>query len=247
MTDIRSCTGDVTAFGVVVEVLGGDADARKTCNRALDSVWEEDAGLGFNVMLPSGDFLSSFDRAIRAVVQHRLDAGSLRALVAWNGPRRTTAQEARVASEVLLEAAKSGDKNAASTGLDFIHFELLRSETKAPMEYLISMFGDEALAVPFGLLEESIDGNKNFSHWFPRMLEIAMPTNSQRAMRLVLTILGNNNYEARQAASGLLSSVAKLDAPSLPDHAGLTRGSSGARGACEVHRIIGDTERNLIA
>src|SRR5260370_30913837 len=101
-------------------------------------------------MLLSGVFLSSCERATDAVSDRRLPAGALRALVAWNGPRPTSMEEARVAAEALLTAAKSGDNRAASTGIDFIHFALLRSKPDTPIKYLIGMFGDATLEVPFG-------------------------------------------------------------------------------------------------
>lgn len=204
-------------FVGVAEIFDRDsnADLRARCNAALDVLWEADPALGFDSMLSSGDFLSSFKRAIHAVSDRRLPAGALRALVAWNGPRPTNIEEARVAAEVLLTAAKSGDNRAASTGIDFIHFALLRSKPNTPIEYLIAMFGDATLEVPFGLLEESIDGKKTFSRWFPRMFQIIMPANPARAIQLEIETLGSDNYEASQAASGLLHSIAELDGPLL--------------------------------
>ncbi len=143
-------------------------------------------------------------------------------------------EEARVAAEVLLTAAKSGDNRAASTGIDFIHFALLRSKPDTPIEYLIGMFGDETLEVPFGLLEESIDGKKAFSHWFPRMFQIVMPANPARAIQLEIATLGSDNYEASQAASGLLHSIAELDGSLLMAQLG----QAMLEGRGKIHFVI---------
>jgi hypothetical protein len=239
---VESCTQTRRAdfmrgyFVGVAEIFGrdGNADLRTKCNAALDVLWEVDPALGFDSMLPSGDFLSSFERAIHAVSDRRLPAGALRALVAWNGPRPTSMEEARVAAEVLLTAAKSGDNRAASTGIDFIHFALLRSKPDTPVEYLIGMFGDETLEVPFGLLEESIDGKKAFSHWFPRMFQIVMPANPARAIQLEIATLGSDNYEASQAASGLLHSIAELDGSLLMAQLG----QAMLEGRGKIHFVI---------
>ena len=198
----------------------GNEQLRVRCNQVLDELFGKSVGFAFDAMLPSGDFLRSFDRAIGAIRAKQLPGAALRSFAAWNGPRHTTPAEAKTASEVLLTISREGDKDAASTALDFIHFALMRERPDDPSAFLIEMFEDESLETIFGLLEESSKDKSNLSHWFPRLFQLALPTNPGRAVGIVISMLSAGSYEASQAASGLLHTIAKADPMSLMDALG---------------------------
>jgi hypothetical protein len=198
----------------------GNEELRTACNQVVDALWKESAGLAFDVMLRSGDFLYSFRRAIEAVCSKQLPADVLKSFVAWNGPRRATPEEARIAAKVLLDAAISGDGSAAATGLEFIHFALVRDKPKYPTDYAVSLFGDPNLEIPFGLIEQSLRDESNFSHWFQGVFQVAMPVNPERAVRLAVSMLASGSYEASKAASGLMHALATLDASFLMEDLG---------------------------
>jgi hypothetical protein len=178
---------------------------RSKLNTALDAIWQDDPILGFSVMLPSGDFLSSFERSIAGVKAKQIPAALLQSLAAWNGPRHTTALEARRAAETLLESAKSGDEYAATTGLDFIQFLLMRDQQVDAMGFLATLFEDASLETVFGLLELTATQSKQFSHWFSKLFVTALSANPARATKLVVEMMKSDRYEVGKAASELIS------------------------------------------
>ncbi len=189
-----------------------EENLKTCCNAVLDELWKKNAVLAFDAMLPSGDFLNSFNRAIEAVRANHLSAATLRSFAAWNGLRHTTANEARVASEVLLAVSRGGDKQAAATGIDFIHLALLREQASDSLEFLVKMFDDARLDTVFGLLEQSLENTNNFSHWFQALFQLALPSDTERAVRLAISMLATGSYEASEAAGGLMHSLAEIDA-----------------------------------
>jgi hypothetical protein len=195
---------------------------RVRCNMVLDELWRKNVGFAYDAMLPSGDFLGSFDRVLAAVRAKQLPAAAMRALAAWNGPRHTSPAEAKEASEVLLAASREGDKDAASTALEFIHFSLMRKQEDDSSSLLIGMFDDENLETVFGLLEESSKDKGNPSHWFAHLFQLALPSNLGRAFGIAISMLSTGGYEASQAASGLFHTMAETDPKLLMDALGET-------------------------
>lgn len=199
----------------------GNEHLKVRCNHALNALWGENVGFAYDAMLPSGDFLRSFDRTIDAVRSKQLPAAAMRSFAAWNGSRHTAPEEAKLASEVLLMVSREGDKRAASTALDFIHFALMREQAGDPSAFLIQMFEDGRLETVFGLLEESSKDKSNFSHWFPRLFQLAFPSNPARAVGIAISMLAAGSYEASQAASGLMHTMAEADPTSLMSALGM--------------------------
>jgi hypothetical protein len=189
-------------------------------NAAIDEIWQADPILAFSVMLPSGDFLSSFNRAIAGVREKQIPASLLRAFAAWNGRRHTSPLEARMATETLLECARSGDVHAAATGLDFIQFLLMRHQEEPKTQFLATLFEDENLDTFFGLLELAVTPSRQFPHSFTRIFARALPANPSRAARLVVEMMKSDDYDVSNAGSGLLHSVALLEAPALMEAIG---------------------------
>jgi hypothetical protein len=189
-------------------------------NAALDELWHADPSLAFNVMLPSGDFLNSFSRAIAGVEANQIPAEFLRAFAAWNGRRHTSSTEARLAVEVLLRHARAGDGLAAATGLDFIQFLLMRHQEEPKTGFLVAVFEDPQLDTIFGLLEHAVTQPKTFPHSFTGIFARVLPADPLRAARLVVGMMKSKDYEVNQAASGLLHSVASLEPRALMDAIG---------------------------
>jgi hypothetical protein len=199
----------------------GDPERVKTlCNSTIDMIWGLNPSLAYNVMLPSGDFLRSFERTIEAVIAKLLPAAALRPFAAWNGPRQTTTEEARTAAEILLVEARQGDQQAAAIGIDFIQFALTRQEASSSSRFLMQMFSDNRLDTVFGLLEESINNRNQIPHWFQHLFQLALASNTERAVDLVISMLAHGSYEASEAASGLMHSLAVVDSSKLMEKLG---------------------------
>lgn len=194
---------------------------RRKLNECLDGLWEGDPVFAFNVMTLAGDFVNAFARAIVAVRTKRLRAGFLHTFVAWNGSRHTSPGEARVAAETLLEAASTGDQDAADTGIEFIVFVSMRaSGEEEKLEVLQEIFGDESLEVVFGLLERSALKSQRGSHWFSQIFARVMPANPDRAVGILLQMMQSSTFEVSQAATGLFASVAAVRPQQLMDAIG---------------------------
>jgi hypothetical protein len=190
-------------------------------NAALDRFWAEDPVLGFNVMLPSGDFVHSFNRAISAVNEGTIPAAFLRAFAAWNGPRHTSPKEARVAAQTLLAAAGREDRKAAETGLEFIVFLLMRtSDAEDRLEWLQRVFQDKSLNVIFGLLERAALNVRRQTSRFAEIFVRVLPADPDRATSILIQMMGSEEYEVLEIAAGLFSSVAALRPQQLMDGIG---------------------------
>jgi hypothetical protein len=180
-------------------------------NACLDALWNEDPVFAFQIMTLAGDTVHSFERAIAAVREKKIGAGYLNTFVAWNGQRHTWPGEARLAAETLLDLAQQGDENAASTGIEFIVFVLMRTtESEDKLEWLQRVFGDKLLDTIFGLLEHaSLEGAKE-THWFSQIFSRVLPANPDRATSILLQMMQNTSYEVSEVASGLFPTVAKI-------------------------------------
>lgn len=193
---------------------------RTKLNAAIDEIWQTDPTLALSVTLPSGDFLSSFERALAGVKKKEIPTTVLRAFAAWNGRRHTSDCEARTATEILLASAASGDAHAAAIGLDFIQFILMRHNEEPKTDHLAALYEDEKLDTLFGLLELAVAGSRDLPHSFTRIFARALPADPLRAARLVVEMMKSDDYDVSNAASGLLHSVAELGAPALMEAIG---------------------------
>jgi hypothetical protein len=194
---------------------------RKKLSASLDGLWKEDPILGFNVMVPSGDFVQSFARAIAGVAGKKIRAGCLRTFAAWNGPRHTSPVEARIAAQTLLDAAREGDEDAADTGIEFLVFLLMRTDaSEDKLAWLQIVFNDESLGVIFGLLEQATLKTSRLSHWFSQIFARVLPANPDRGTSLLIQMMQSESYETSEAAAGLFASVAAVRPQQLMDGIG---------------------------
>lgn len=194
---------------------------QRRLNAALDGLWAEDPVLGFDVMFPSGDFVHSFDRAIRAVDAGTIPAAFLRTFAAWNGPRHTLPKEARIAAQTLLAATRKGDNKAAETGLEFIVFLLMRrSDAEDRLEWLQRVFQDKSLNVIFGLLEHAALNVRRQTSRFAEIFARVLPADPDRATSVLIQMMGSEEYEVLEIAAGLFSSVAASRPQQLMDGIG---------------------------
>jgi hypothetical protein len=122
-------------------------------------------------------------------------------VAAWNGPRHTWPEEARLAAQTLLEAALNGDEDAADTGIEFIVFLLM-------------------LDVVFGILEQAARKTNKLSHWFSQIFSRALPANPDRATSILIQMIKSDDYDTSETAVGLFTSVATARPQQLMDGIG---------------------------
>ncbi len=195
--------------------------ANDELNKSLDDIWASDPVLAFHVMIPSGEFVNSFTRAINGVREKQIPTGFLRTLAAWNGPRHTSPAEARLAAQTLLQAVLEGDEDAADTGIEFIVFLLMRvGDSVDKLVWLQTVFKDGSLNVVFGLLEQSAQKSKKLSHWFSQIFARVLPANPDRAASILIQMMQSDSYEISQTAEVLFASVAAVRPEKLMDGIG---------------------------
>jgi hypothetical protein len=195
-------------------------EIRAQANLLLNDLWEQDAPLAYAAMLASGTFLRAFGRTIEAVSSGSLPPRYLDNFKAWNGQRHTNSAETKIACETLLVLAKNGDAEAANIGLEFLQFLFMRNQDEEKLEVLASLFGDDLADVVFGLLENSVPSRGRISHAFARIFATVMELDPQRAVRLVMRLLRDKEYETAELGSGLIASVAKADPAYLMEQIG---------------------------
>jgi hypothetical protein len=195
--------------------------AHKRLSTSLDDLWEKDPILGFHVMTLSGDFVQSFTRAIIGVREKKIHPSLLRNLAAWNGPRHTSALEARLAAQTLLAAARDGDEDAADIGIEFIVFLLMRTTaSEDKLVWLQSVFNDESLDVIFGLIEQATLKTRKLSDWFSQIFARVLPANPDRATSILIEMVQSDSYGTSQAAMDLFASIAAVRPQRLMDGIG---------------------------
>lgn len=177
-------------------------------NGLLDDLWEEDAPLAYAAMLASGTFLRAFSRTIEAVSSGALPPRYLDNFKAWNGQRHTNPAETKIACETLLVLAMNENAEAANIGLEFLQFLFMRNQDWEKLELLASLFGAGVADVVFGLLERSVPSKVRISHAFAGIFATVMELDPPRAVRLVMQLLRDKEYETAELGSGLIASVA---------------------------------------
>ena len=110
-------------------------------NKALDRVQSADPRLAFYIMLPTGDLLHSFDRAIRMVEAGQISPRLLTGLQVWVGNRKTTPEEAARAVRLLLPIVRNGEREAGTTAVDFVASQFYKLDAEGQGFVLTRMLG----------------------------------------------------------------------------------------------------------
>ena len=93
-------------------------------NNAIDRSSNIPPQLAFYIMLPAGDTVHSFERALSIVRNGRISSILLSNLLVWVGNRKTTPAEATAAVALLLPMLKSGDAEAGDTAIQFVAYQI---------------------------------------------------------------------------------------------------------------------------
>ncbi len=187
---------------------------------SLDELWKEDPILGFNVMVPSGDFVQSFARAIAGVTRKHPDP------MPWFGSRTFAAVERagdkrsnpiwqgrRIATQMSLlgrSAAREGDEDAADTGIEFLVFLLMRTdESEDKLAWLQIVFNDESLDVISDCWSIATLNTRRLSHWFSQIFGRVLPANPDRGTSLLIQMMQSESYETSEAAAVFFKSASR--------------------------------------
>jgi hypothetical protein len=174
--------------------------------QALDRIQAVNPPLAFYVMLPAGDLVKTFKRAMSMVAAGQVAPRLLSNLLVWVGNRKTTPEEAADAVNLLLPMAKSGDSEAGTTAIDFIAYQLHGASDDQEL-ILTQMFGAQ-LKNLWALLGAVVLNPGRQGHWFATVLLAAASFNPERSCKIGVAMLLSDSLQFAQEGEGTLAQLA---------------------------------------
>jgi hypothetical protein len=181
-------------------------------NRALDRVQESDPKLAFYIMLPGGDSVRSFERALAMVIAGTIPTRLLSNLQVWVGNRKTRPEEMGRAVRSLLAEAQAGDREAIDVAVDFVAYQINRVPPEEKVGLLIQIFG-EKLEDLWRLLELFIAHPGRADFWFAKVLQVATSADVARGCEMASRMIVSDSFQVEQEGEKLLGDLVQ----SYPD------------------------------
>jgi hypothetical protein len=194
---------DAFARGYVYGVTEGEFRETKRLNDALDHMQAANPRLAYYVMLPAGDSVHSFERAMSMVAAGRIPARLLVNLQVWVGNRKTTPDEARAAVRFLIPFVQSGE-----TAIDFIAYQINRVKGDEQRKLLVQMFGD-SLDELWTVMEAVVNNPGREAFWFVKVLQAAAVIDPIRACRIASRMLTSDDYQFSQQGQEIIAELAQ--------------------------------------
>lgn len=177
-------------------------------NQALDRVQEAEPKLAFYIMLPAGDSVRSFDRALDMMADGKIPARLLSNLQVWVGNRKTTPQEAGRAIRALLSIARSGDHDATDVAVDFVAYQINRVTSEEKSNLLIQIFG-EKLEDLWTLLELFVTHPSREEFWFGKVLQAATEIDVARGCEIASQMIVSDSFSLKEEGERLLEELVR--------------------------------------
>jgi hypothetical protein len=152
-------------------------------NREIDRIRETNPKLAFYIMLPAGDSVQSFERALTMVASAKIPARLLSNFQVWVGNRKTTPQEAGRAVRLLLSVAKTGERETIDVAIDFVAYQINKASPDAKAEMLGQVFG-EHLDDLWRLLDLFVASPGREDFWLAQVLRAAVQLDPVRGCEL---------------------------------------------------------------
>jgi hypothetical protein len=175
-------------------------------NLALDRVQQTDPKLAFYIMLPAGDSVRSFERALSMIAAGTLPTRLLSNLQVWVGNRKTTAEEAGRAVRSLLPLAQSGDSDAIAVAVDFVAYQINRVAPEEKSASLTEIFGD-GLEDLWTLLELFVAHPARDEFWFAKVLQVATEVDVTRGCEIASQMMVSDSFPMKQEGEKLLGEI----------------------------------------
>jgi hypothetical protein len=175
-------------------------------NRAIDRVQKVDPKLAFFIMLPAGDFVRSFERALTMVSGGQIPTRLLSNLQVWVGNRKTMPQEAGQAVRALIPIAQSGDRDAIDAAVDFVAYQINREAAEEKANLLTQIFG-EKLEDLWTLLELFAAHPAREDFWFAKVLQVAIEVDVARGCEVASQMIVSDSFPLKQEGEQLLAAL----------------------------------------
>ncbi|MHB8638734.1 MAG: hypothetical protein ACYDBL_02915 [Candidatus Acidiferrales bacterium] len=200
---------DAFARGYVYGIVEQSPSDLGVLNQELDRVEGVNPKLAFYIMLPAGDSVHSFERALAMVSSRKIAARLLSNLQVWVGNRKTTPTEAGQAVRLLLPIAQSEDHSAIDIALDFVAYQINRVATEEKTNLLHQIF-DKDITDLWALLELFVENPGREDFWFARVLRAAADLDPVRGCEIASQTVVGNSFPLKDEGGKLLEELAQL-------------------------------------
>ena len=198
---------DAFARGYVYGVTEQSPTDLSVLNRELDRVAGTNPKLAFYIMLPAGDAVHSFERALAMVGSREIGARLLSSLQMWVGNRKTTPVEAGQAVRLLLPIAESEDPSVVDTALDFVAYQINRVHDDEKIKILNEIFGSD-LSDLWRLLELFVENPGHEEFWFARVLRTTVDLDPERGCDIASRMVVGKSFPMKDEGEKLLEELA---------------------------------------
>jgi hypothetical protein len=178
-------------------------------NSEIDRIQKANAKLAFFIMLPAGDSLHSFDRALTLVNSGLVPARVLSNLQVWVGSRKTTPQEAGRAVRLLLPLAKAGECETIDVATDFVAYQINKAGQEGKAEILRQIF-DSNLEDLWSLLDLFVTDPGREDFWFAQVLRTAVQLDPARGCELASRMIIGDSFPMKGEGEKLIGELAQL-------------------------------------
>ncbi len=199
---------DAFARGYVYGVTEHPGPPLDRLNTEIDRIQEANPKLAFFIMLPAGDSVHSFERALTVVNSGQVPARVLSNLQVWVGSRKTTPQEAGRAARLLLSLAKAGDREVIDVAVDFVAYQINKSNPEGKSEVLLEIF-DQNLEHLWSLMDLFVANPGREDFWFAQVLRAAIELDPARGCELASRMIVGDSYPMKGEGEKLLAELAQ--------------------------------------
>jgi hypothetical protein len=198
---------DSLARGYLFGVIQSEPGQPERLNQALDRVQEVDPRLAFFIMLPAGDLLHTFDRAMSMVSARQISPHLLSNFQVWVGNRKTTPEEVASVVKLLIPLIRAGDGEAGSIAVDFVAYLLNRLSSETQMQVLREVFG-ETLEDLWILLDSVVSNPGREGFWFAVVLSKVAESNPNRACDIAASMVLSDSFQFSRSGDEVFGTLA---------------------------------------
>lgn len=199
---------DAFARGYVYGVTENAARELDRLNLEIDRIQETNPKLAFYIMLPAGDSVQSFERALTMVGSARIPARLLSNLQIWVGNRKTTPQEAGRAVRLLLPVIKAAERETIDVAIDFVGYQINKASADGKGEMLRQVFSDNLDDLWF-LLDFFVANPGREDFWFAQVLRAAVQLDPVRGCELASRMIVGDSFPMKDEGEKLIGELAQ--------------------------------------
>ena len=200
---------DAFARGYVYGITENPRPDLSQLNQELDRVQSINPRLAFYIMLPAGDLVRSFERALSMVRSRQIQARLLSNLEVWVGNRKTTPSEAGQAIRSLLPIAESDGRDIIDVALDFVAYQINRVGAEDKAGLLSQIFG-EKMEDLWTLLDLFVSNPGREDFWFSRVLRVATDIDPARGCDVATRMIVGSSFPMKDEGEKILEELLQI-------------------------------------